>query len=172
LTYFRKNAQIPDFMKILPVGAEPFHLDRRTDMTKIKSRLSLCCERSENPSIWPSGSHCYPEPLSLWNGQKRSECPGRSSDRLGCALLTSHSRWWASAAFGLKLPIKSQPLETAFLSALQNFLRIPQLCSSASKGNFLCTVELNPLTNPSVTFTAAQPTQIQNCSYYLFSLVM
>ena len=32
---FRKNAQISNFMKILLVGAELFHVDRRTDMTKL-----------------------------------------------------------------------------------------------------------------------------------------
>jgi len=38
-TYFQKNTQISNFMKILPMGAELFHVDRRTDgqtdMTKI-----------------------------------------------------------------------------------------------------------------------------------------
>ena len=29
-----KNTQISNFMKIRPVGAELFHADRRTDMTK------------------------------------------------------------------------------------------------------------------------------------------
>ena len=32
---FSKNTQIPNFMKIRPVGAELFHADRRTDMTKL-----------------------------------------------------------------------------------------------------------------------------------------
>jgi hypothetical protein len=50
VTYFGKNIQIPNFMKIRPVGAEPFHTeikqadrqterdrerDRQTDMTKL-----------------------------------------------------------------------------------------------------------------------------------------
>ena len=30
-----KNAQIPNFIKIRPVGADSFHADRRTDMTKL-----------------------------------------------------------------------------------------------------------------------------------------
>ena len=30
-----KNLQIPNFMKIRPVGAELFHADRRTNMTKL-----------------------------------------------------------------------------------------------------------------------------------------
>jgi len=32
--FSRKNAQIPNFVKIRQVGAEFFHADRRTDMTK------------------------------------------------------------------------------------------------------------------------------------------
>ena len=39
LTDFRKNSQISSFMKIRPVGAEVFNVerrnDRRTDMTKL-----------------------------------------------------------------------------------------------------------------------------------------
>ena len=39
LDIFSKNTQIPNFLKILPVGAELFHADGRTDgqtdMTKI-----------------------------------------------------------------------------------------------------------------------------------------
>jgi hypothetical protein len=35
LSRFSKNSQIPNFMKIRPVGAELFHADRRTDMTKL-----------------------------------------------------------------------------------------------------------------------------------------
>jgi hypothetical protein len=34
-TYIRKSPQISDFMKIRPVGAELFHADGRTDMTKL-----------------------------------------------------------------------------------------------------------------------------------------
>ena len=30
----KKNNQVPNFMKICPVGAELFHADGRTDMTK------------------------------------------------------------------------------------------------------------------------------------------
>jgi hypothetical protein len=32
---FSKNTPISDFMKICPVGKELFHVDRRTDMTKM-----------------------------------------------------------------------------------------------------------------------------------------
>jgi hypothetical protein len=32
---FSKNTEISNFMKICPVGAELFHADRRTDMTKL-----------------------------------------------------------------------------------------------------------------------------------------
>jgi hypothetical protein len=35
LTEFIKNTQIPNFAKVRPVGAELFHADRRTDMTKL-----------------------------------------------------------------------------------------------------------------------------------------
>jgi hypothetical protein len=35
LVRFSKNAQIPNFMKIRPVGEELFHADRRTDITKL-----------------------------------------------------------------------------------------------------------------------------------------
>ena len=35
LDSFWRNAQISNFMKIRPVGAELFHADRRTDVTKI-----------------------------------------------------------------------------------------------------------------------------------------
>jgi len=34
-TGFRKNAQIPNFLQIRRVGAELFHADRQTDMTKL-----------------------------------------------------------------------------------------------------------------------------------------
>ena len=36
LDRFWKNTQIQNFMKIRPVGAELFHADGRTDMTKLK----------------------------------------------------------------------------------------------------------------------------------------
>jgi hypothetical protein len=36
---FSKNTQIPNFMKILPVGAEMFHADRQTDTTKLTVAL-------------------------------------------------------------------------------------------------------------------------------------
>jgi len=39
-TDFRKKYQILNFMKIRPVGAELFHVNRRTDMTKLKVALS------------------------------------------------------------------------------------------------------------------------------------
>jgi len=34
-TDFRKNPQIQNFMTIRPVGAELFHVDGRTDLTKL-----------------------------------------------------------------------------------------------------------------------------------------
>ena len=38
-----KNTQISNFMKIRPVGAELFHADGWTDMTKLNSRVSQFC---------------------------------------------------------------------------------------------------------------------------------
>ena len=38
-TNFEKNAQVPNLMKIRPVGAELFHAVRRTDMTKLIAAL-------------------------------------------------------------------------------------------------------------------------------------
>jgi len=32
---FEKNMQVADFMRSRPVGAEMFHADRQTDMTKL-----------------------------------------------------------------------------------------------------------------------------------------
>jgi hypothetical protein len=37
----KKNTQIPNLMKILPVGAELFHADRRTDTHMTKLRVAL-----------------------------------------------------------------------------------------------------------------------------------
>jgi len=42
---FEKNTQLPNFMKIRPVGVEMFHADGQTDMTKFNSRLSQICKR-------------------------------------------------------------------------------------------------------------------------------
>jgi len=33
--FFSKNTQTPNFVKIRPLGAEWFHADRRTDITKL-----------------------------------------------------------------------------------------------------------------------------------------
>jgi len=40
-TFFRKNTQISNFMKIRPVGAEMFHADRQTDMTKLTASFEI-----------------------------------------------------------------------------------------------------------------------------------
>ena len=40
LTHNQKNAQISNYMKIHPVGAEFLHTDRRTDMTML--RIAFC----------------------------------------------------------------------------------------------------------------------------------
>jgi len=45
--YFQKNVQIPNFMKIRPVGAELLHADGRTDMTKLIAASS----KFENASV-------------------------------------------------------------------------------------------------------------------------
>ena len=47
--FFSKNPQIPNFMKIRPVGAELFHADGRTDRDRhdiAYSRFSQLCERA------------------------------------------------------------------------------------------------------------------------------
>jgi len=43
---FWRNAQISDFMKIRPVGAELFHTDRRTDRHDDYRRFSRFCKRA------------------------------------------------------------------------------------------------------------------------------
>ena len=40
LDSFSKNTQIWNFMKIRPMGAELFHADGRTDMTKLTAAFS------------------------------------------------------------------------------------------------------------------------------------
>jgi hypothetical protein len=45
-TDLRKIAQISNFIKILPVGAELFHADRRTDMMKTDERVTQSGERA------------------------------------------------------------------------------------------------------------------------------
>jgi hypothetical protein len=41
-----KSTQIPNFMKILPVGTEMFHAYRRTDVTRLIVAFSRFCERN------------------------------------------------------------------------------------------------------------------------------
>jgi len=46
---FAKNTQISTLMKILPVGAELFRADRRTDgHDEANNRLMQFCERAQN----------------------------------------------------------------------------------------------------------------------------
>ena len=46
-TDFRKNAQISNFTRIRPVGAELFHADRQTDThDEANNRFSQFCERA------------------------------------------------------------------------------------------------------------------------------
>ena len=42
---FSKNTQMPNFMKIRPVGTEFFHADGQTDMTQLM-HFSQFCERT------------------------------------------------------------------------------------------------------------------------------
>jgi hypothetical protein len=58
---FSENTQVPNFIKILPVGAESFHADRRTGRRKgektdrldeVNSRFSQFCERDEQLRFW------------------------------------------------------------------------------------------------------------------------
>jgi len=43
---FSKNTEICTFMTTRPAGAELFHTDRRTDMTKLIVAFSQFCERA------------------------------------------------------------------------------------------------------------------------------
>jgi hypothetical protein len=66
LDRFAKNTQISNFMKILPVVAELFHADRRTDM---KLRVAfrnfanapkkvLCCTQVKIGTAYTSFANC------------------------------------------------------------------------------------------------------------------
>jgi len=46
-----KNIEMWNFMKIRPVGAELFHADRQTDMTKLIVCFWQICERPQNQSV-------------------------------------------------------------------------------------------------------------------------
>jgi hypothetical protein len=52
---FSKNTELPNFMKIPPVGAEIFLVDGRTDMTKLIVTSRKLCEstqkRPQNPEF-------------------------------------------------------------------------------------------------------------------------
>jgi hypothetical protein len=50
-TDFRKNPQISNFTKIRPVGAELFHSDGRTEVTKLIVAFRNFANASKNPSI-------------------------------------------------------------------------------------------------------------------------
>jgi hypothetical protein len=50
-TGFQKNTQISNFMKIHLVGAELFHMDARTDMTKLIAALCNLTEAPKNQSF-------------------------------------------------------------------------------------------------------------------------
>jgi hypothetical protein len=43
-----KNIQTHNFMKILPVGVEKFHADRRTDITKLIVAFRYCTKAHKN----------------------------------------------------------------------------------------------------------------------------
>jgi hypothetical protein len=46
-TYFQKNTEISNFVKIRPVGAELFHADNRTERhDEAKIRFAQFCERA------------------------------------------------------------------------------------------------------------------------------
>jgi hypothetical protein len=48
---FSKNIQISNFKKILPVGAELFHVDGRTEMTKLMVISSNFAKAPKNQPI-------------------------------------------------------------------------------------------------------------------------
>jgi hypothetical protein len=43
---FQKNTQISNLVKIVPVGAQLFHADGRTDLTKLMLAFRNICERA------------------------------------------------------------------------------------------------------------------------------
>jgi hypothetical protein len=48
---FSKNTQISNFMKMRPVGAELFHADGRTDMTKLTAAFRNFADSPKNRVI-------------------------------------------------------------------------------------------------------------------------
>jgi hypothetical protein len=52
---YSKNPQIENFMKIRPVGAELFHEDRQTDMTKMETTKSPETLGRIVQNFWPLG---------------------------------------------------------------------------------------------------------------------
>ena len=60
---FLKNTQISDLMKICLMGAELFHADRRTDMTKLMVAFSSFANASKNHKLiyweWTGFWHSY-----------------------------------------------------------------------------------------------------------------
>jgi len=72
LDRFSKNIQIKKFMKIRPVGAELFHADRRTDVTKL-AFASLGCStlESEANNLRRNVGRPSPNNAALQTGKKK-----------------------------------------------------------------------------------------------------
>jgi len=51
LTKFSKSSQIQNFMKILPVGADLFHADGQTDMTKLTVAILNSANAPKNRNL-------------------------------------------------------------------------------------------------------------------------
>jgi hypothetical protein len=75
-----KNTQIPNFMKIHPVGAELLHADRRTDGWTYMTKLKVTFRRFAN----------VPK-----NGFKERYQPRDNfvKDKKSCLLAESHTNW-------------------------------------------------------------------------------
>ena len=54
-----KNTKIPNFVIIRPVGAESFHADRRTDMTKLIVDFRGFSNETKNDIINSDNIICY-----------------------------------------------------------------------------------------------------------------
>jgi len=64
---FSKNLQISNFMKIRPVGAELFHADGRTDMTKLIVAFRNFANAPKNALVYEDKTNDRVECVSIFN---------------------------------------------------------------------------------------------------------